>query len=378
VRRRLLLTTVAVLAIGMTGCGGGGEAKGAQNAAATTALPANFFGVVAPELLPANTPDLDQALDAQAKAGVELIRQPFLWQDIEPTAGRYDFKLYDRLVGQAAHYGLTVMPIVFGVPKREASKKVKGANVTATTTMPPKSNARFAKFAAKLVRRYGTDGQFWADNPDLPAKPITAWQVWNEPNLRPYWGGRPDPKAYAKLLRATAPAIRKADPAAQVLTAGLPESKIGIPLTSFIKQMVTAGAAGSFDVLAVHPYSLSVAGALAGAVAAQKAATPAGGAKPALWITEIGWATKSSGGYTVSETKQAQLVSGLMTQAAARRTELNLRGVVYFAWRDSPVYAGGKEFWGLHTGLVNRDNTVKPALTAYAAALKTAKAAAGG
>ena len=31
---------------------------------------------------------------------------------------------------------------------------------------------------------------------------------------------------------------------------------------------------------------------------------------------------------------------------------LGLRGIVYFGLRDSPVYAGGSDFWGLHTGLL--------------------------
>ncbi|MDX6665184.1 MAG: hypothetical protein QOG68_1390, partial [Solirubrobacteraceae bacterium] len=43
-------------------------------------------------------------------------------------------------------------------------------------------------------------------------------------------------------------------------------------------------------------------------------------------------------------------------------------GVVYYSWRDVPVNPGGKDFWGLHTGMVTRANRVKPALDAFARA----------
>ena len=44
---------------------------------------------------------------------------------------------------------------------------------------------------------------------------------------------------------------------------------------------------------------------------------------------------------------------------------LRIRGIVYFAWRDAPPYAGGTDFWGLHTGLLAQDGSGKPALSAY-------------
>ncbi len=369
--RRVITTVVAACALGLAACGSGAVVEPKAEAAA---LPADFFGMVAPELLPAKDGDLNQALDAQAKAGVELIRQPFRWEEIEPKPGKFNFTLHDRLVGRAAGAGITIMPIVFGVPKREASKKKRGAKVTATTTMPPKSNARFAKYAAKLVQRYGTNGTYWSEHPTAAKRPITAWQVWNEPNLPPYWGGKPDAKAYAKLLKTTGAAIKKADPAARVLTGGMPESKIGVPLVKYVKQLAKAAGPTGYDVLAVHPYSKTAQGVLAGAASAQRAAT-VGGKKPPVWITECGWATGKLGSdFTVSEAKQAKLVSDLVRLSAQRAEALQLQGVVYYAWRDVPPYPGGKDFWGLHTGLVKKNNTVKPSLTAYAAATAKARA----
>lgn len=387
-----VLTTSSWMALGLilvAGCGAGGSnapAKATASAAgeaptaaaeraASGEVPDDFFGVVAPELLPAKQGALDQALDAQAKAGVNVIRQPFLWQEIEPKRGTYAWGMHDRLVGHAAKRGIAIMPIIFGVPKREASKRVKGVKVTATTTMPPRRPARFAAFAAALAKRYGTGGEFWKANPTIPARPIVEWQVWNEPNLPPYWGGKPNAAQYARLLVATAKALRAADANAVVITGGVPESRLGVPLQTFVRGMVRAGAAQSFDVLAVHPYAANADAVLRKTRQARDAAIRGGAKDPDVWITEFGWATGGpGGGFTVSESRQAQLISEVLRKAVAQRDSLHLRGLVYYAWRDVPVYPGGKDFWGLHTGLVRKNNKVKPSLSAWAAATKAARA----
>ena len=56
---------------------------------------------------------------------------------------------------------------------------------------------------------------------------------------------------------------------------------------------------------------------------------------------------------------------------AAGRGRLGLRGVVYFSWQDAPgVYEGGRDFFGLHTGLNYADGSPKPAYEAFVAAVR--------
>ena len=78
---------------------------------------------------------------------------------------------------------------------------------------------------------------------------------------------------------------------------------------------------------------------------------------------------RASGGppsdFTVGPQGQAQRVRSTLLALNARRQALGLRGVVYFGLRDSPVYPGGHDFWGLHTGLLRTDGTRKPAFAAY-------------
>lgn len=363
--RRAAATVVAAIAVALIGCGGSGDTPTTAEAAT---LPEGFVGITAAEVFAASPGARHQALDAQHAAGARVLRQWINWAEIEKKRGKFDFRAYDQFIGDTSRAGLRVVPILFGMPKFYAAKPKKGAKVTKVTTMPPRSNATFAKYVTAVVKRYGRNGTFWKKNPSIPAVPIESYQLWNEPNLPQYWGGKPDAKAYVKLLKAGASAVRKADPQAEVLAGGLPNSKQGVPLLKYVRQMYAAGAKGTFDTLAVHPYARSVSGVLDGARRAHQVSVAAGDGDANVWITEVGWAAgpKAPGSdFTVTEAQQAKLVGDLYRQGAAQAERLKLRGIIYYAWRDVPPFPGGKDFWGLHTGLVKRNNAVKPALTAY-------------
>lgn len=363
------ILAAALLTAGLAGCGGdGGEPEGSGAAPSTPAAPqtARYYGMVASEVLPLARAEQEAALRQQAESGVGLLRQTFQWNEIEPSKGRWAFGMHDQLMESAAKAGIELLPIVFNVrPDQKAAPK-RGVEITPTTTMPPKDPAAFAAYATALVERYGRGGTFWKERPELPERPPTAWQVWNEPNLKAYWGGRPNDKEYAELLRVTAAAIRKADPQAEVVTGGIPESRLGIPLSDYVSLLVRAGAKGSFDTLAIHPYSENVDGAMVAASDARRILDEAGLQDVNLWITEIGWATGSVGSdFTVSEAEQGELIAELLQRTANVAGELKLRGVVYYGWRDVDPYPGGKDFWGLHTGLLRKSGEPKPSLAAY-------------
>jgi hypothetical protein len=219
------------------------------------------------------------------------------------------------------------------------------------------------------VKRYGAGGTFWKAHPELPPHPPTAWQIWNEPNLPSYWGGRPDPAAYGALLKPTAAAIRAVDPNAEIVTGGIPESKIGMSLSKFMKGLVKSSAKDSFDTVAVHPYAKNVSGVLGGVERAKAALDAVGLTNVNLRITEVGWATGKLGSdFTVNEKRQSELVAELLQRTAASASELRLRGVIYYGWRDVKPYPGGKDFWGLHTGLMTEGNKPKPSLATFSAA----------
>jgi hypothetical protein len=360
VRRRAAgLAALAALAALIAGCGSAGEGR---PAAAGPVVPRGFLGIVSEDAFARPGAYRAAQMRAQAAAGVTVVRQTFSWKAIETAPGTYDLATYDAYVADAARAGLTVLPILFGPPAFRAARPAPGA--TATTTAPPRDPRAMARFATVLERRYGSRGTLWREHPELPHRPVTAWQVWNEPNLPVYWGGRTDAAAYVALLKVVGAALRAGDPKAEVVTAGLPQSKLGVPFETYLKRMYAAGAYGTFDVLAINAYSRRVTGMEAAILGARRILASAEQGDLPIWVTEFGWATRPGprSAMTVGPKTQSRLLATALRTLAGERQYLGLRGVVYYAWRDAPPYPGGKDFWGLHTGLLTRRGRAKPAL----------------
>ena len=342
-----------------------GKGDGDGDGAATAPLPRDFLGIVTEDAFGHPGRYRRAQLSRQQRIGVGLVRQTFDWKQIERRPGELSFGTYDRFVADLARHRMRALPVLFNPPGFRSSAPSSGAR---RGTYPPRDPADMGAFAAALVRRYGPGGTFWRSRPGLPRLPVRSWQVWNEPSIPVYWPPGPDPAAYVRLLRATGRAIKQVDPGAEVVSAGLAESRLGIPFGRFVDGMYRAGAADAFDTLALHGYARSAAGVLTAVEQARTRIAAAGGSQQ-IRVTEIGW---SSGGprspFTVGERRQARLIEDMLVGLGRARKRLGLRGVVYFNWRDSSPFAGGREFFGLHTGLLRRDGSAKPALEAFARA----------
>jgi len=108
---------------------------------------------------------------------------------------------------------------------------------------PPRNLAHFFHFCEVIARRYRGK--------------VAAYQVWNEPNLAREWAGQPpNPAEYVAMLRGCYAAIKRGDPDALVISAGLAPTGDGPPLAmpheAFLVAMYEAGATPYFDLLGVH------------------------------------------------------------------------------------------------------------------------------
>jgi hypothetical protein len=333
-------------------------------AAPPSAPPRDFFGMVSEDAFQVEGAYRQMTLATQSSLGVGLLRETFDWSKIEVSPGNYDFRWYDQFVADTARAGIAVLPIVFRTPTFRGG-------VPGVLAYPPTNYADLGEFAAVLVWRYGPVGTFWSENPSVPRMPIRAWQIWNEPNLKAYWPRGPNPRQYAKLLKAAAGPIKAADPGAEIVTAGMPESKVGVPLKKFIPALYKAGAKKWFDTLAINPYGHTAARVDKNLAAARKIMRRYHDKAP-IWATEVGWSDSGPGGLQlVGPEGQAVQVGNLVRILVRDRRRLNLRGVVYFNWRDAPPYSD-KDFWGLHTGLLTLDGQPKPAYFALQASLAAA------
>jgi hypothetical protein len=355
--RRAAAAVLAAFVVAAAGCGGGEDGSGPGPERGGSKPP--FFGVVAEDVLAGDDEYRRRMLARQRAAGVRLIRQTFHWDRIERSPGRYDFREYDAYVTAVARAGIDLLPILFTPPPFRATDR------GARGTYPPDRPRDMADFAARLVRRYGPGGQFWKSNPDIPEHPIRAWQVWNEPNLPAYWPQGPNPAEYARLLGAVSRGIKRADAGAAVVSAGLSESRMGIPFEDFVRGMFDAGAGDALDVFALHAFASDAAGSVAAAERGRSLLTELGSHAP-IWITEVGWASGGpSSPFTFDAEGQALRVRAVLDAFVGLRQKLALSGVIYYNWRDAPTYAGGQDFFGLHTGLLDFDGHPKPALGAY-------------
>lgn len=364
-----LAVAVALLAVVSSGRSVGKTEVGALqpivSVPASGRLPREFFGIVTEDVLAHPGSYRTRTLNQQAGIGIGLVRQTFDWATIERKPGVYDLTSYDGLVAALAAHHMRLLPVLLDPPKFRSSAPAQGAK---PGTYPPKDLNAMASFATLLVRRYGPHGSFWSDRPGLPKVPIHSWQIWNEPSLPAYWPTGPDPAAYTQMLRVVGGAIKAKDPSAEIVSAGIPQSRLGMPFANFLKGMYAAGARTAFDTLAIHPYAENDAGVAAAVRSARQIMNDNGDRSAPIWVTEVGWASAGPASqFTVGPRGQAQRIKSTLTTLVNIRAQEHLRGVVYFGWRDGAPYAPAfKDFWGLHTGLLTVHGTPKPALGTFA------------
>jgi hypothetical protein len=339
-------------------------ALAALGPAAGSASANDFAGIVAPELYAGSPSYRDKTFAAQQALGVGMIRQTLDWASIEYSPGQYDFSLFDNFVGAAAQHNLTVLPILFNPPPFWSSKPKRHAK---HGTYFPKDLNAMGAFAAAVAQRYGRGGSFWAAHPELPNLPMTAYQIWNEPNLAAYSPPKPSPSKYVAMLRATGPRIKSVDPQAEIVTAGLPDSRLSKPnLYSFVKQMYRSGAKGTFDTIGINPYAPTASGLIKKLKRIRSIMASFGDAAASMRVTELGWSDVGPRSpFRVGKGGQAKRIAQSIAALKRNAAALKLRGFFYFAWRDTAAYKGFHDFWGLHTGLLRKNGTRKPAYAAF-------------
>jgi hypothetical protein len=289
-----------------------------------------------PDLASMNIP-----ADIVAQSGAGWVREDIHWYRIQPDAATWDWSYTDQAMRELLARNITVVGVL-GHPPGWATPYA-GDDPAGFSFYPPDPR-QFAAFAAEVAQRYG--------------RYIHHWEIWNEPDNPQFWKPAPDATAYATLLKLAARAIHRADPTTRVAIGGVNPFNV-----EFLREVAAAGAWGSFDILAVHPYvdpATPEDGNLAAALDGVWTLASQLGVKP-IWVTEIGWASGPSDrnalGAADEQTQANNLVRGLLLlwRAGAER-------IFWYTLKDDPGNPYGLVALGAGPADYSR---LKPAFRAF-------------
>lgn len=332
-------------------------------AASADARPARpFYGVV-PQALPAPSD-----FERMERGRVGTLRYVFGWSTIMRTAdvADPDWRELDYVVGLAARHGMTVLPAVFGTP--EWLSEYEGCEQDCSVA-PPQSQEGLLVWQglfAALADRYGPEGEFWEEHPDLPRFPVRTWQIWNEPNSPMFYAPQPDLFSYARLVINATTGLRAQDPHARVILGGM----FGTPLGSargarsawgFLQGLYAVGLDPWFEGVAIHPYAGKLSKVKDQVARIRRVIRTYGSAPASLWVTEIGWTSGGDTPLNRGRRGQAQRLEQSFRYLTRNRRRLNLKLIAWFAWRDVPRVQA-RCGWCSWAGLFRREGpTAKPA-----------------
>jgi hypothetical protein len=328
-------------------------------------------------------PDRAKVLTAAAQVDATIVRTTVFWSTVAPKRPKnaanpldpaYRFSDLDELVRNAALRDMTLLLTVWGTPSW--ANGGKGLNYA------PTRMADLTSFAQALAARYS--GRY-------PGYPYVGYfSVWNEPNLSQFLAptfrnGKPaSPAIYAQMARAAYAGFKAGNKRAQVAigetsprgrdkpTPAPGRVQDSLSPGTFARLVAQApGGKVRFDAWAHHPYSDLGLGpgqkvrfpnvALSNLSTFEKnldkwfhrTGIP-------IWITEYGFQTKPGQPKGVTLAQQAVYAKQALTTAIKDK---RVKMFVWFVYRDGPTTP-----W--KSGLVNRNNSAKPALTPFTALAK--------
>ena len=293
-------------------------------------------------------------LDLLEDSDSQIARTSLPWSAVETKAGSYNWYGPDLFYPRVLARGIKPLWVLIAAPC--FAQPDPGACTAGKSQLHPSRQYydEFAKFAATAAQRYPESAGF---------------EVWNEPNYPTYWGGPPDPEAYADMLKTVADAIHEVDPDMTVVSAGLSphadtDTSGSDGFREFLIQMYERGAATKADAIGIHPYPgvgpgedyLKDVRIHLGKV--QNVMDRYGdGARP-LWATEFGASTAGDKAYSPEAAGRA--IAELLEMFRYMR---GIELAVVHRFIEDPSLAGREGGFGV----LNKNLTPKPAFCDVAA-----------
>ncbi|MGJ0118242.1 cellulase family glycosylhydrolase [Williamsia sp. MIQD14] len=293
--------------------------------------------------------DLNQTFAQMRALGATWTRIDIAWSSIEANRGVFTWGTTDRLVNAARAQGLKVLGIVAYTPRW-----ARAASAVDSDKVVPANPADFGAFAGRVASHYGNA--------------LSAYEIWNEPNLQAFFMPRVDPGRYVQLLAAASTAIRRVNGGALIVGGSVTGAGNGggnMNPVDFVRAMYGSGAAPFLNVVSVHPYSYPFDPSdtrpnpynYFNSIPAIHATMVAGGdAAKSIWITEFG-APTGAGTNAVSPAAQ----SAMIVHGVARARQFGYVGNVFiYSLRDAGPDVFDRE---QNFGLRYSNGSPKPAYT---------------
>jgi Beta-galactosidase len=346
--------------------------------ASSRRVPFGFYGVMWDRAATA-APDADQTAqwNLMARSGVESVRTVFSWARAQPESGQPpSFEATDKVVALAAARNIRLLPIVVGTPTWAARDPSFGR------ASPPARIEDYTAYLQALVQRYGPQGSFWTERPDLPRRPLREWQIWNEPHLDSYWHVAGDDRTawapeYVALLRESKRAIESIDPGATIVLAALADASWKVLTTLY-----RAGVRGTFDVVGINIFTARPGFVIAAVRLVRRVLRREHQGRKPIWVTEttfpagkgrvsrppLSW---QQNWYTTDRGMAARLRE-LYRLGRRNRRRLRLGRIYWYTWASA--YDGQNDLFE-YAGLIQYGSTLspRPALTAYARSARGAQ-----
>ena len=373
----------------------------ASAAAGARKVPEGFAGAtIDPWELNRDGVDVKAELARAASAGVESVRFPVYWFDLQPyRGGGYRWKPLDDFFTAAGSVHVSLIPDFIGAPGWAADPRYIGGS--SQVTMPiPKQPSEFANFAADVVSRYKPGGSFWADNPSLTRPAIRYWQIWNEPDFTRFWpqhvgesqtvvvaGKRITSKdlmfapSFLQLLRPTSAAIRAADPQAKIMLGSFTNIAWDSVARFYKSGGKALGKSGLYDAIGLNIFTSKPASLVTAISKTRGALRTTGDAQIPISLSEYSWT--SAAGITFPDMKmryiamspkaQASNLTSAFNSLAANRAKLGLDSTYWYSWATPDT--GKSTIWD-YSGLRSYGTgkvVDKPALAAFSKAALAAE-----
>ena len=239
----------------------------------------------------------DVNIDLISKLRAQVVRIQIPWIDVEIN-GKFDFGKFDYLVQGLRQQKKTILLVLaYGHPDHTNGGWKAGFPFVPSTF--EQREAYFAYLQAVVEHFHG---------PDI------AYQIWNEPNIKKYWTL---PAAdFGTLLRDATEAIRKLNPTAMVVAAGIANER---NRDEFVREMTSTIGPDQIAAFAFHPYRQDGPENSLLDIATFENVSGAARQRRPIWLTEWGYSeTWLSRTYPLDNLRdrQAVMTARLMLTAA--------------------------------------------------------------